>query len=85
MVFSNSACWRRWVLRLLRLFTDRLLIWSLGMMMVMIVNRKFCCHTDACHIFAVGWSHALDGVLDEVLSWDTVACLAVAIVGMGAA
>ena len=55
------------------------------MMMVMIVNRKFCCHTDACHIFAVGWSHALDGVLNEVLSWDTVTCLAVAIVGMGAA
>lgn len=85
VVFSNSACWRRGVLRLFRLFTDRLLIWSLGMMMVMIVNRKFCCHTDACHIFAVGWSHALDGVLDEVLSWDTVTCLAVAIVGMGAA
>ncbi len=85
VVFSNSACWRGWVLRLFRLFTDRLLIWSLGMMMVVIENRKFCCYTDTSHIFAVGWSYALDGVLDEVLSWDTVTCLAVAVVRMGAA
>ena len=56
------------------------------MMMVMIVNRKlYCCHTDSGYIFAVGWSHTLDGVLNEVLSWDTVTCLAVAIVRMGAA
>jgi hypothetical protein len=50
------------------------------MMMVVIVNRKLCCYTDACHVFAVGWSHALDGVLNEVLSRNTVTCLAVAIV-----
>jgi hypothetical protein len=85
VVLTNRASrWRR-VFGLLWLLADGLLIWPLGVVMVVIVHWKLCSHTDTCYIFAVGLSYALDGVLHEVLVWKTVACLAVAVIGMGAA
>jgi hypothetical protein len=53
--------------------------------MVVVVDRQLSGHTDTGNVFAVGWSHPLNGMFDEVLSWNAVAGLAVAVVGMSAA
>jgi hypothetical protein len=53
--------------------------------MVVVMNGKLGSNTDTGYVFAVGWSNSLNGVLDEVLCWNAVAGLAVAVIGMSAA